>query len=45
MCIRDRTKTDRVGYVAANPVYGIPAAVNAYAQGLKTCLLYTSRCV
>ena len=30
------TKTDRVGYVAANPVYGIPAAVNAYAQGLKT---------
>ena len=29
-------KTDRVGYVAANPVYGIPAAVNAYAQGLKT---------
>ena len=30
------TRTDRVGYVAANPVYGIPAAVNAYAQGLKT---------
>ena len=30
------TKTDRVGYVAAHPVYGIPAAVNAYAQGLKT---------
>ncbi len=30
------TKTDRVGYVTANPVYGIPAAVNAYAQGLKT---------
>ena len=29
-------KTDRVGYAAANPVYGIPAAVNAYAQGLKT---------
>ena len=29
-------RTDRVGYVAANPVYGIPAAVNAYAQGLKT---------
>ena len=29
-------KTDRVGYVAANPVYGIPAAVNAFAQGLKT---------
>ena len=33
------TKTDRVGYVAANPVYGIPAAVNAYAQGLKTVRL------
>ena len=29
-------KTERVGYVAANPVYGIPAAVNAFAQGLKT---------
>ena len=29
-------RTDRVSYVAANPVYGIPAAVNAYAQGLKT---------
>ena len=29
-------RTDRVGYVAANPVYGIPAAVNAFAQGLKT---------
>ena len=30
------TRTDRVGYVAANPVYGIPAAVNAVALGLKT---------
>ena len=30
------TKTERVGYVAANPVYGIPAAINAFAQGLKT---------
>ena len=29
-------REDRVGYVAANPVYGIPAAVNAFAQGLKT---------
>ena len=29
-------RTNRVGYVAANPVYGIPAAVNAFAQGLKT---------
>ena len=30
------SRSDHVGYVAANPVYGIPAAVNAYAQGLKT---------
>ena len=30
------TRTDRVGYVAANPVYGIPAAVNAFGLGLKT---------
>lgn len=30
------TKTDHVGYVAANPIYGIPAAVNAFAQGLKS---------
>ena len=29
-------KTERVGYVASNPVYGIPAALNAFAQGLKT---------
>lgn len=29
------SRTDRVGYVAANPVYGVPAAVNAFAQGLK----------
>ena len=28
--------TDRVGYVAANPVYGVPAAVNAFARGLRT---------
>ncbi len=28
--------TDTVGYVAMNPVYGVPAAINAYAQGLKT---------
>ena len=27
--------TDRVGYVAANPVYGVPAAVNAFARGLR----------
>ena len=30
------TKTGRIGYVAANPVYGVPAAVNAFAQGLKS---------
>ena len=30
------TKTEHVGYVAANPVYGIPAAVNAFVQGLRT---------
>ena len=30
------TRSERVGYVAANPVYGVPAAVNAFAQGLKT---------
>ena len=30
------SRSDRVGYVASNPIYGIPAAVNAFAQGLKT---------
>ena len=30
------TRTDRVGYVAPHPVYGVPAALNAFAQGLKT---------
>ncbi len=34
------TRTDRVGYVAANPVYGIPAAINAFALGLKTVRPY-----
>ena len=29
-------ETDRVGYVAANPVYGTPAAINAFARGLRT---------
>ena len=28
--------TGTVGYVASNPIYGIPAAVNAYAQGLRS---------
>lgn len=28
--------TNTVGYVANNPVYGIPAAINAYAQGLRS---------
>lgn len=30
------SRTQRVGYVAANPIYGTPAAVNAFAQGLRT---------
>ena len=46
--------SDKVGYVAANPVYGVPAAINAFAQGVRAvrpdsrvvlrwaCLLYTS---
>ena len=25
-----------VGYVAANPVYGVPAAINAFVQGLRS---------
>ena len=29
------SKSDRVGYVAANPVYGVPAAINAFARGLR----------
>ena len=28
--------SDKVGYVAANPVYGVPAAINAFARGLRT---------
>ena len=28
--------TNTVGYVATNPVYGTPAAINAYAQGLRS---------
>ena len=31
------TKTGHIGYVAANPVYGVPAAINAFAQGLRAC--------
>ena len=30
------TRSDRVGYVASNPVYGVPAAINAFARGLRT---------
>jgi len=30
------TKTGHIGYVAANPVYGVPAAINAFAQGMKS---------
>ena len=29
-------REDRVGYVAANPVYGVPAAINAFVQGLRS---------
>ena len=29
------SRSDRVGYVAANPVYGVPAAINAFAQGVR----------
>ena len=28
--------SNTVGYVANNPIYGIPAAINAYAQGLRS---------
>lgn len=28
--------TNSVGYVAANPIYGVPAAINAFAQGLRS---------
>ena len=27
--------SDKVGYAAANPVYGVPAAINAFAQGVR----------
>ena len=28
--------TNWVGFVGTNPIYGVPAAINAFAQGLKT---------
>lgn len=32
------TKTGRVGYVASNPIYGVPAGINAFALGAAlTC--------
>ena len=30
------SRSDHVGYVAANPVYGVPAALNAFVQGLRS---------
>ena len=33
------SRSDRVGYVAANPVYGVPAAINAFAQRLPDGVL------
>ena len=30
------SRSDHVGYVAANPVYGVPAAINAFVQGLRS---------
>ena len=29
------TKTDRLGYSASNPIYGVPAGINAFALGAK----------
>ena len=29
------TKTGRVGYVASNPIYGVPAGINAFALGAR----------
>ncbi len=31
-----QSPTDHVGYVAANPIYGVPAAINAFAQGFRS---------
>lgn len=29
------TKTDRIGYIASNPIYGVPAGINAFALGAR----------
>lgn len=29
------TKTDRVGYIASSPIYGMPAGINAFALGAR----------
>ncbi|MBQ7473818.1 MAG: BMP family ABC transporter substrate-binding protein [Oscillospiraceae bacterium] len=29
------TRTNRIGYIASNPIYGVPAGINAFALGAK----------
>ena len=29
------TKTNRIGYIASNPIYGVPAGINAFALGAR----------
>lgn len=29
------TRTDRIGYVASNPIFGVPAGINAFALGTR----------
>ncbi|MFR5780332.1 MAG: BMP family ABC transporter substrate-binding protein [Oscillospiraceae bacterium] len=29
------TKSDRIGYIASNPIFGVPAGINAFALGAK----------
>ena len=29
------TKTDKIGYVASNPIFGVPASINAFALGAQ----------
>ena len=29
------TKTGRIGYIASNPIYGVPAGINAFALGAR----------
>ena len=35
--------SDKVGYVAANPVYGVPAAINAFAQAQRSTTRLSGR--